>query len=150
MESAAEDIARRRHTGGHVGVAVDLQRGHRLRGVALGRVLPVVAGESGDGGDAIGAVTAHAMRHEAAVGVADEEDALLVDGVVRLDVVDDRVQVGDVVDGGTVHVAAGVGGVPEAVARRVDGAVGIGDVDLSTVGEVVKVEEAACSWPVMP
>ena len=119
---------------GRVVAAVDVEDRHRGSGRAVARVLPRHAGQRDDGGHAPGPVAGQAVRHERAVGVADDVDAGRVDRVFGLDLVDDRVQVGDVVDAGVEEVAAGVGGVPEPVPEPVQGAVGVGEQEPGLVG----------------
>src|SRR5439155_1329130 len=54
----------------------------------------------------------------AAVGVAEDVDALVVDGVRLLHVLDDAHEVADIVRLGALEVAAGVGAVPVEVVER--------------------------------
>src|SRR6185437_6415124 len=108
------DEALRRAAGvGHerVGGAVEVDDRHRARGRA-GRHA-VDAGDGRDGGDAIGELAADAVRHEAAVGHAGDEDAVRVDAQAiggGVEEVLDEADVVDVVGGGLAAAGAGVPG----------------------------------------
>src|SRR5581483_11047466 len=97
-------------------------------------VLPLHAGQRDDGRHLGRPVAGVAVGHEGAVGVADDVDPRRVGRVLRRDLGDDGVEVGDVVDAGVEEVAAGIGGVPEAPAEPVPGAVGIGQQEPGLVG----------------
>ncbi len=125
-----------------VRVAVNLEHAHRHARLAERRVLPRVAGEGGDGGDARRSLAGIAVRHEPAVREPGDVDARGVDAVARDRVVEDRVEVRDVVDGERVEVAAGVARVPEAHPLRVARAVGEREVEAVLVGQRLGAERS--------
>ena len=95
-----------------VGGAVDLQYVHRMgRLRAFHRLIR--SGQTRDGRDRARVVVRQPVRHEGAVGVPEDEDALLVDPILRLDLVDEAGQIGRVVELLPLPVAAGGRRVPE-------------------------------------
>ncbi len=107
---------------------------------AVGRVREGLAGETDKGGDPIPVGAPHPVAHEPAVRVADEVDSLRIDGTLSLDLGNQTVEVGDIVDAGPVEVAARVGCAPEAVAELVLRAIGSGEEEASLGRRVAKME----------
>ncbi len=103
--------------------AVDLEHGDSAVRGAARRVGPCRSGDAHDGRDLVGRVARQPMRHEAAVREAEDPhrfDRSRSGG----DVLDHRREVRDVVHPRVPEVATGVGRVPEAAARVIDGPVG--------------------------
>ena len=93
---------------------MDVQHGHGWRAVAA-RVLDVArTGEAGHGAEAGQSLAGHVVRHEPAVGVAEEVHRPEVLGTFFAAATSSD-QVGDIVLAGLAALAAPVGGVPEAV-----------------------------------
>jgi hypothetical protein len=81
------------------------------------------------------------MRHERAIGIANDVNALGIDVVLRLEVVDYRIDVGDVINVGAKKIAAGVGGIPETVSQVVFRAIRVRIKEVPLVGEPTEPEE---------
>ena len=105
-----------------VRVAVNLQHGDRRGRGAVGRIVERGAHHADHGDQAWQPLAGQPIGHKAAVGDAHGGDRSCA--AVGLRFCDQRREVGGVINVGAVEVAAGLGRIPEAVAVRIERAVG--------------------------
>ena len=126
---------------GGVGRAVDVQDADRPGGRAVAGAVGHRTGEHHRGGDLPRQAAGERVRHEPAVGVADNVDAGRVDGEPGPGLGEEAREVRKVVDAGAEEVAAGPGrGVPKAEARLVQRPVRHDEHGAARGGELGEVE----------
>jgi hypothetical protein len=121
-----------------------------MSGVALRSVRAERAGEADDAGDLAGEIAGEPVRHEPAVRVADDVQALRIHVVPGLHVGDDGGEVRVVVARHVQEVATRVGRGPEQVVLRVPPALGHREEEGLFVGDGAKLEVRLVDFCAVP